>query len=123
MKTFVKTTAVHKTTCKFVNDDNFAVLDNIVNIKLHNAVGLDSLIYMVLNCKVIGIGKVFNTEKFFGFLNTALCEGCCFLLFINNIINVVFLVIFLHILFCVKFCKTLNFKSFCKSVSLCVKVC
>ena len=108
VQALVKASAVHKTTCKFINNDNFAVFNNIVNIEFHNTVSLDSLVYMVLNCKVFRVCKVFNAEKFFGFLNTVLCKCSCFLLFVYNIVDVVFCVVILHIFFGVKLFKALN---------------
>ena len=122
MKSLVETSAVHKTTCKFVNDDNLAVLYNVVNVKLHNAVSLDSLIYVVLNCEVFGVCEVFYAEEFLGFLNAALCKSSGFLLFVNNVVDAVLLVVLLHILLGVKLGKTLNFESLCKSVCSFVEI-
>ncbi len=48
MQAFVKATAIHQTAGKFVNDDDLAVFDHVINIALHNAVGADSLVDMVL---------------------------------------------------------------------------
>ena len=43
----IKGTSEHKTSCKFINDYYFAVHYNIVNITLHYAYRLDSLVDVV----------------------------------------------------------------------------
>ena len=47
METLVKAASEHKTTCKFVNDYDFAVLNYIFDIKVHTAMSLYSLVNVV----------------------------------------------------------------------------
>ena len=122
MQTLVIASAVHKAACEFVNDNNLVVLDNIVNIPLHNAVSLDSLIYVVLNCEVIRIGEVVNAEVLLSLFNAERSQRCRLSLFVNYIFNSVFLVVFVVILFAVDFGKLLALHSSCKSVCSLVQI-
>ncbi len=47
VQTVIEAAAHHKTSGKLVNDDDLAVLDNVVDIVFHYTVSLESLIYMV----------------------------------------------------------------------------
>ena len=122
MQTFVEASAVHQTACKFVNNDNLAVLNNVVNVELHYAVSLDSLVNVVLEREVFGICKVVYAEEFLGFLNAYLGESGGFLLFVNNIVDAVLGVVFFHVVLCVDLGEALKLKSFCKSVGFFVEV-
>ena len=55
MQTLVIASAVHQTAGELIYDDYLAVLDDVVDLVLHAAVGLDSLVYMVLYGDVVGI--------------------------------------------------------------------
>ncbi len=63
---------------------------------------------MVLNCEVFGSVKVFDTKNSSAFLTPLCVRVAVFCLSVNNIVNVVFLVIFLHILLCVKLLQNAN---------------
>ena len=47
MQTLAVTSAEHKSARKFVNNCDLTVLNNIVNVTLHYAMRLDSLVYVV----------------------------------------------------------------------------
>ena len=53
MQTVIETASLHETTCKFVNDNDLAVLDNVVDIVLHYSVSLYRLIYVVEQSHVL----------------------------------------------------------------------
>ena len=58
MQAFVVAAADHQTAGELVHDDDLTILDYIVDIPLHYAVGLDSLIDVVGKGHVLGGGKV-----------------------------------------------------------------
>ena len=122
MQTFIEASAVHKTARELVYDDNLVVLNNVVNVELHNAVRLNRLIDVVLKREVVGIGEVFDTEVFLCLFNTVLGEGSGLLLFVYNVINSVLGVVFLHILLGVELGKALELQGLCEAVSLFVQV-
>ena len=89
MQTLVVAAAVHKAAGELVDDYNLSVLNNVVNITLHNAVGADCLIYMVGNRNIFGIVEVFNMEILLRLLNARGGKGRGVRLFIHNIVAVI----------------------------------
>ena len=57
MQTLVVAAADHQTAGELVHDDDLTVLDHIVDIPLHYAVGFDSLIDVVGKGHVLGGGR------------------------------------------------------------------
>ena len=99
MKSLVETAAEHKTSRKFVNDYDFAVLDYIFNVEVHTAVRLYRLIYMVKKREVVRIHEVFYSEVFFGFLYAVREQRRGLCLFVDKIIAVVVVLFFLRVNF------------------------
>ena len=121
METVVETTTHHKTACELVNDDDLAVLDNVVDIVLHYAVSLDSLIYVVEQCHILGVHKVIDSECLLCLLNTALCDSSGLSLFVDDVVSV--LVESVLILLVVHFNYCCGSKCLCETVNDCVQVC
>ena len=67
VQTFVVASAVHQTAGEFINDDNFAVAHDVIDIALHDAVRLNRLIDVVLNGDVVRVREVFQAEELLGF--------------------------------------------------------
>ena len=86
VQTFVVASAVHQTAGEFINDDDFAVAHDVIDIALHDAVRLDRLIDVVLNGDVVRVREVFQAEELLGFFYAALGERCGLLLFVDDII-------------------------------------
>ena len=76
MQTVIETTAQHLTTGEFVDDDNFAVLYDIVNVFPHDTICLQCLIDMVQQGHVFRIHQVFDCKIFLCLLDTAAGNGC-----------------------------------------------
>ena len=91
MQPLVIAASEHQTAGKFIDDDNTAVLYHIIDIPLHNAVGLHGLIDVMRNRRIFRIGQIFNMKPFFCLFHTMPRKrgSACF--FIYNII-------FFHIL-------------------------
>ena len=62
MQSLVITAAVHKTSRKLVNDYNFAVFYNIVNVAVHNRIGLYRLINIMGHVGVFGVVDILYAE-------------------------------------------------------------
>ena len=80
--------AEHQTAREFVHDDDFPVLDHIVHIPLHGAVGLDSLVDVVGDGAVFGVGQILQAEELLGLGDAPGGEGGGFGLFIHHIVRV-----------------------------------
>ncbi len=87
MQTVVETASHHETSGEFINDDNFAVLYNVIYLVLHYTVSLDSLIDVVEKSHILGIHEVLDLESLLRFLNTALCDSCGLCLFIYDVVS------------------------------------
>ena len=67
MQTLVIAAAVHEAAGEFVDDDDLAVLDDVVDVALHDAAGLHGLIDVVRRCVAFsGVGQVFHAEELLG---------------------------------------------------------
>ena len=88
MQTVVVASAHHDTSRELVNDEDFAVLYNVVGISLHGTVSLDSLIYVVEKGKVVRVHKVDDAERLFCLLNAALGKGSGLSLFVDDVVAV-----------------------------------
>ena len=63
MQTLGVAAAEHQTAGELVHDDDLAVLENVVHVPLHDAVGLDGLIDVVGDGAVFGVGEILQAEK------------------------------------------------------------
>ena len=123
MQAFIVSSAIHKTACAFVNDDNFSVLDNIINILTHNAMSLDSLVYMMLIDDIFRVSEVFDSKIFLNFFDTERCKSSCFSLLINDIVYALLFVKLVIIFFVVDFNKLLAGELLSKLVSSLIHIC
>jgi len=57
------TTTRHQTAGEFVDDDDLAVFDDIVNIALKNRVGFESLLHVVQGIDLARIVEIVNAEQ------------------------------------------------------------
>ena len=89
MKSLIVAPAVHKAAGELVDDYYLAVLYDIVDITLHNAVGAYRLVDMVGNSYILCIVQVFYIEKFFCLFNARRGKGGGVRLFVHYIVAVV----------------------------------
>ena len=122
MKTLVIAASNHDTAGELVNDEHLSVLDNIVNVALHNTVRLYCNIDMVRKSEVVRVGKVFNIEILFRLGNTVFCQRGYLALFVNNIVGALLLRNLLKVHFGVRFGNTQAFKALYKVVCKRVKL-
>ena len=90
--------AEHETAGELIDDDYLAVLDDIVNVALHDAVRLERLIYMVRERGVLDIGEVFKIEGALGLGDAAGGERRGLGLFIDDIVRVEILALLLFLI-------------------------
>ena len=81
MQTVAVTSSDHLSARKFVYDDNFVVDYDIVVAFLHNEVGFQSVVDIVLKPLIFVVGKIFDIEVFFGFFHAVFVEEYRLLLF------------------------------------------
>ena len=68
METVAVTASVHKTTCKFVNDYDFALLIyDIILIEFHYIVGAEGVVYIMVKLDILYVRKVVDREETLGF--------------------------------------------------------
>ena len=80
--------ADHQAAGELVHDDDFAVLDHVVDVLFHDAVGLDGLLDVVHQGHVLGGGQVLYLEVFLGLLDAAGGQGGGLVLFVHHIVAV-----------------------------------
>lgn len=95
MQTLVIAAAVHEAAGKFVDDDDLAVLDDVVNVALHEAPCLHGLIDVVRERGVFWVGQIFHVEELLGLFNALLRERHGAVFFIDNVIAVILILQFL----------------------------
>ena len=95
MQTLVITAAVHESAGEFIDDDDLAVLDNVVDITLHEAPCLHGLIDVVRERGVFWVGQIFYIEELLGLFNALLRERHGAVFFIDNVIAVILILQFL----------------------------
>ena len=88
VQALVVAAAVHQSSGEFVDDDDLPVLDDIVDIPLHDAAGLHCLIDVVRQRGVFHIRQVFNAEVFLGLGDAGGGQGDGAGLFIDVVIAV-----------------------------------
>ena len=88
MQTAAVAATEHQSAGELVDDDDLTVLDDIVDIALHRAVGLDGLVDVVRDGGVFGIGEVFKAEVFLGLLHAAGGERRGLGLFVDDVVGV-----------------------------------
>ena len=93
MQTVGIASARHHTPCEFINDNDFALVNHIILIQMHIIVCLQSIVDIMLQLQIFGIGKVVHGEIFFRLCNTFLRQHNRFRLFIQN--EIAFLLNFL----------------------------
>ena len=89
----------HNTSRKGIDDENLVILDHVVDIPLHNAVGTKCLIDMVGDFRIFGIGEILNSEEFFCLCNTGSSHRGAASLLVHNVIGSNIVVIFLGVQF------------------------
>ena len=67
--------AEHEPAGEFVDDDDFAVFDDVVAVAFHEGVGFEGLVEVVGELDVFVFVEVFDAEGFFGFGDAALGGG------------------------------------------------
>ena len=92
MQALVVAAADHQTAGELVHDDDLAVLHHIVDVLLHDTVGLDGLVDVVGQGHVLGGGQVLDVEVGLGLLDAAGRQGAGLVLFVHNVIAVGLLV-------------------------------
>ena len=65
VKPVTVTTTSHQTTCKFIDNNDFAVTNNIVHVFFENDVGLECLLGVMQKIDVGRIIKIIDAQPFF----------------------------------------------------------
>ena len=87
--------AEHQAAGELVDDDDLAVLDDIVDVALHDAVGAQRLVDMVRERGVFDVGKVFEIERALGLRDAAGGQRGGAGLFVDDIVGVEILALLL----------------------------
>ena len=93
VQTVAVAAAEHEAAGELIDDDDLAVLDNVVNVALHDAVGADGLIDVVHERGVFDIREVFEAEGRLGLGDAAGGERRGAGLFVDNVVGVEVLVL------------------------------
>ena len=86
MQTLVITATEHNTARELVDDEHLSVLDDVVDVALHNAARLDGLIDVVQQRHVVGIHQVLDFEERLRLTHARLGEGGGTRLLVDDII-------------------------------------
>ena len=88
MQTVAETAAVHETTGKFVDNQDLAVLHDVVHIPLHQVVGTKRLIHIVVQLHVVRIREVLNVKVLLALRHTFIRQGNLIVLLVDLIIRI-----------------------------------
>ena len=88
VQALVVAAADHQAAGELVHDDDLAVLDHVVDVLFHDAVGLDGLLDVVDQGHVLGGGQVFDLEIVLGLFDAAGGQGGGLVLFVHHVIAV-----------------------------------
>ena len=92
MQALVVPAADHQAARELIDDDDFAVLHDVVNVPLHHAVGLDGLIDVVGEGHILSSGEVLDLEIFLRLLDALGGQGAGLVLLVHDVIAVGLLV-------------------------------
>ena len=95
MEALVIAAAVHQAAGEFIDDDDLTVLDDVVDVALHESAGLHGLIDVVVQRGVFHVGEVFYAEEFLGLGDALLREADGALLFVDDVVAVELILQFL----------------------------
>ena len=95
MQALVIAAAVHQAAGEFIDDDDLTVLDDVVDVALHESAGLHGLIDVVVQRGVFHVGEVFYAEEFLGLGDALLREADGALLFVDDVVAVELILQFL----------------------------
>ena len=98
MQTVGVPAAEHQTAGELVHDDDLTVLHHVVDVPLHGAVGLQSLIDVVVQRGVGGVGQVLYMEELLGLGDAGGGQRCGFGLFVHNVVCIDVGVLFLLVI-------------------------
>ena len=94
MEPFGIAAAEHQTARELIDDDDFSVFHDIVDIPLHDTVRLQRLVDMMAERGVFNIRQILQRKCLLRLGDAAGCERCRFRLFIDDIIRVDILALF-----------------------------
>ena len=69
VQALVVAAAVHQAAREFIDDDDLAVLDDVVDVARHDAARLDGLVDVVLQADIFGVHEVVHMEEVLGLLD------------------------------------------------------
>ena len=92
MQALVVSAADHQAARELIDDDDFAVLHDVVNVPLHHAVGLDGLIDVVGEGHILSGSEVLDLEIFLRLLDALGGQGAGLVLLVHDVIAVGLLV-------------------------------
>ena len=100
MKSLVVAASDHKTSGELVNYDYLSVLDDVVNVALHYAVGFNRLVDMVEKGHIFRVVEVLDVEVFLRLFNAPGSDGGGVRLFVDDVVGgyVVNLLLFVALL-------------------------
>ena len=88
MQALIEAAAVHQAAGELINDDDLAVLDDIVNVAVHDAARLDGTVHIVAQRHIVGIGQIIDMEECLGLLDAGFGQGGSLALFVHDIVAV-----------------------------------
>jgi len=112
--------AEHQAAREVIDDDDLAVFQDIVLVAVHDAIGPQGIIDMVVDFVVFLVGEVFNRKIAFRLLDTARRQDSRLGLLVNDIVDLT--ADFLKILFVVGFLDDPDFESFDQAIGPLIEV-
>ena len=82
--------AYHQAAGELIHDDDFVILHHIVDITLHQHIGLQRLDEIVVQLVVLGIRQVFDPKRGFSLCGAVFSKNNAFFLLLHRIVGLVF---------------------------------
>ena len=97
VQALVVAAAIHQSAGEFIDDDDLAVLDHIVDVFFHQATGLHGLVDMVHQSGIFAVAQIFHTKVFFCLGHAAGCQGHGVGLLVHIVVRIQLIVAFLSL--------------------------
>ena len=87
VQTVIEASAQHQTAGEFIHDDDFSVLDHIVDVCVHDAVCLQCLVDVMQQSHIVRIHQIFHVEVLLCLPDAPACDGSSLCLLVDDVIR------------------------------------
>ena len=95
----------HQTASELIDNQNFSVANNVVNVPFHDVMSLQSLKNVVVNFHILRVTEVFDTKESLSLAYAGVCQRNLLILFVYDKVASRICILFVNLL---TSCESLN---------------